>query len=216
MEHENDILTVDPITEEETTFDYYEKPVETNNFIKKEYQKFSNYSYEKSPTTFEEYEVIQTYKPLKKEKKKDEFMEFVNEQNSYQKSNETFLYEKIKPKKQRKPINKIFVCISIFICVLMSTLTIVNSVNINKLNYSNMSKTSEIANVGKELVKIDQVIEGLVSEDNIKQSAEEDDFVVVTNTKQIDLIEKNEVKEYKGSTNLFDRICNFIISLFGG
>ena len=102
------------------------------------------------------------------------------------------------------------------ICVCMGVLGIFNAVNINNLNYSNLSKTQEIANLGQEITKIDQVIEGMIDKDTVKENGEQNGMESVTNKTKIELIEKKQVEDYQGRPNLFDRICNFFSHLFGG
>lgn len=217
MEHENDILTVEKV--EKTTDDnwtYVQKKQSSNQTIKQEYKEFSDFSHAKKPKDYEEYEIIQTYTPKKKAKKNTAFQDMVREQNSYEADKETVIYEKVKPQKKLKRTSKIFVCICCAIAVLMGTLGIINTVKINNLNFSNISKAEEIANVGKELVKIDQAIEGITSEDAVKDNAQNSGMESVTTTEKIELIEKNNVVEHQGKTSLFDKICNFIIHFFGG
>lgn len=209
MEYENDIITVDSQVEEQ-------KQETTNPTIKKEYQRFTDYSNAKRPKDYDEYEVIQTYTPKKKPKKDTEFKDFVTEQNSYTPSKETFVYEKTKQKPMLKKNNKIFICICCAITVVMGILGIVNAVNINNLNYSNLSTTQEIANLGQEITKIDQVIEGMVDDATIKDKAEENGMETVTQKTEIQLLEKNQLEEHPRKTNFFDKICNFFSSLFGG
>lgn len=213
MDFENDILIM-------------EKPVDSqleisnqnqiNQTVNNEYKQFTDFSHAKRKNDYEEFEVVQTYVPRKKNKKNTDFDNLVNEQNSYISANETYTYEKTKPQKKFKPTSKIFVCISCVIALFMGTLGIVNAVNINNVSNSITSTTEQIANIGKEITKIDQVIEGMVNEENIKNEAEQDGFTEVTTKTEIDLNEKNVVEDYKKTTNLFDIICNFIMSLFGG
>ncbi len=209
MEYENDIITTD--TDEEVV-----KPQKSNGQLKREYQQFTDYSTSKSKKDYEEYEIIQTYTPKKKPNKNANFKDFVDEQNSYSPSKETFVYEKVKQTPKMQKSNKIFICICCVICVCMGVLGIVNAVNINNLNYSNLSKTQEIANLGQEITKIDQVIEGMIDKDTVKENGEQNGMESVTNKTKIELIEKKQVEDYQGQTNFFDRICNFFSHLFGG
>lgn len=217
MEHENDILTVEKVDKATNdTWEYKPKKQTSNQTIKREYKEFSDYSHAQKPKDYEEYEIIQTYTPKKKTKKSSPFQDMVNSQNSYEADKETVIYEKVKPQKKLKRTSKIFVCIACAIALLMGTLGIINTVKINDLNFSNVSKAEQIANVGKELVKIDQTIEGMTSEDSVKDSATSGGMGTVTTTEKIELIEKNKVEEHQGKTSFFDKICNFIIHFFGG
>ena len=215
MDFENDILIL-------------EKPVDTqvdissqsqnniNQTVNNHYETFTDFSHDKHQREDNEFEVVQTYIPRQNKKSNNDFDNLINEQNSYISANETYTYKKTKPQKQFKPTNKIFVCISCVIALFMGTLGIINAVNINNVSNNIASTTEQIANIGKEITKIDQVIEGMVNEDNLKDEAEQDGFTEVTTKTEIDLNEKNVVEDYKKSTNLFDIICNFIMSLFGG
>lgn len=207
MEYENDIITSQSETEVQTK-------VKTNPTLQQEYSRFSDYSTSKSQKDYEEYEIIQTYTP--KKSKKTEFNDFVNQQNSYSPDKETFVYEKLSPKPKLHKSKKIFICICCAIALCMGVLGIVNVSNINNLNYSNLSKSQEIANLGQEITKIDQVIEGMMSDQAVSDKAKDNGMETITATTEIELLEKQKVEKYQGKTNFFDRICNFFSSLFGG
>ena len=216
MEHETDIIsTITVDTEEETPS--FVKAEPTNSTIKKETQRFTDYSFAPSKKDYEEFEIIQSYRPkkVKKEKKNTEFDELVNSQTSYKEDNETFIYEKAKPQTKSKKTSKIFITICCAIAVMLGSLSIVNAFRINQISYDNLSTTQKIANVGKEIVRIEQVIEGMTSEEQIKQEvdAEMED---VSETTKITLKQKQQVEQYQRKTNFFDKICNFFSSLFGG
>ena len=216
MEHENDILTVEKPTN--TQEHLYEKKSIENPTIQREYSKFTDYSNEKTKKDYEEFEIIQTYKPKLKQRQQPnkDFQALLDEQNNFEPSKETFVYEKVKPQKKLKRTSKIFVVVCCAIALLMGTLGIVNAVKINDLNFSNVSTGEKIANVGKEIVKIDQVIEGMTSEGTIKDEGTEGGMEQVTVKTEIDLIEKNKLPQQEKKTNFFDKICNFFNSLFGG
>lgn len=206
MEYENDIITqTETQTETQTQ----------NQVLKQEYSRFSDYSTSKSKKDYEEYEIIQTYTP-KKQKKQTEFNQFVDEQNSYSLDKEIITYEKVSPKLALNKSKKIFICICCAIAITMGVLSITNASNINNLNYSNLSKTQEIANLGQEITKIDQVIQGMTSEEAVDKKAEENGMTPVQNTTQIELIQKQQITKHQGKTNFFDKICNFFSKLFGG
>ncbi|MBQ0017474.1 MAG: hypothetical protein KBT30_02460 [Clostridiales bacterium] len=215
METENDIL-IEPETETMKPVAYSEVITDDNEQINKEYKRFTDYSNEKQKKDYEEFEIVQTYTPKKKTKKKSEFDELVDSQNSYIPANETYIYEKTKTKPTRKRVSKIFIAICCAIVLLMGTLGIVNAVKMAELEKNIATTTSEITNIGSVISKIDDDIEGMVNEVEVKKQAELNDYVEITNRKEIELNEKNVVEEYKGTSNIFDIICNFLMKLFGG
>lgn len=220
MEHENDILTLTRDTETEKIIreNYtYEKITPSENVeVKNSYKTFDDYSHAQSEKDYEEFEVVHTYAPKKKKRKDTFFGDYVNEQSSYVPNKETFVYEKVKPQKTAKRTSKIFVAICCAVAVMMGTLGIVNTVKMNNLSYQNLSNSEKIANIGKEIQKIDSAIEGMVNETKVKESAENGGMVEVTSQTQIPLNEKNIVEKHQGKTNLFDKICDFFRGLFGG
>lgn len=216
MEHENDILIAErPSTSQDVI---YEKKSIENPTMQKEYSKFTDYSNEKTKKDYEEFEIIHSYKPKVRQKQNQnkDFQSFLDEQNNFEPSTETFVYEKVKPQKKLKRTSKIFVVICCTIALFMGTLCIVNAVKINDMNINNITTSEKIANVGKEIVKIDQVIEGMTNESNVKNEGQESGMEQITTKTEIDLIQKNELPKQEKKTNFFDKICNFFNSLFGG
>ena len=212
-EYENDILTIDTEAEEQP-LQQVDNNYRTNNVIEREMEKFNDYSNDKK-SNFQEFEIIETYTP-KKDKQSTSFSKFVSEQNSLDNGTETFIYEKTKPQKKLKRTSKIFVIVSCVIASLMGTLAIINQVNISSVNNSNISTTEKIANVGSEIARIDQNIEAIIDETNIQEQANNNNFVPITSQTEVELLEKNKVKEYESKTSFFDKICNFFSHLFGG
>lgn len=220
MEHENDILTITRDTETERqikqNYSYEKITPSANPQVQNSYRAFDDYSHSPREKDYEEFEVVHTYAPRKKPKQDTAFADFVSEQNSYSPSKETFLYEKVKPQKKAKKTSKIFVAVCCSVAVLMGTLGIINTVKMNNLSFSNVSNSEKIANLGSEIQKIDQAIEGMVSETTIKENAQNQGMEEITTETTIPLNEIKNVEKHQGRTNLFDKICNFFRSLFGG
>ncbi len=220
MEHENDILTI-PVDQDSPVQDNdnysYEKISPSENVeVRNSYKAFDDYSHSRQEKDYEEFEVVHTYAPKKKKRKDTFFGDYVTEQSSYVPSKETFLYEKVKPQKKAKRTSKIFVSICCVVAVMMGTLGIINTVKINNLSYRNISNSEKIANIGKEIQKIDSAIEGMVNETQVRENAESGGMEEITTETQIPLNKKNTVEKHQGKTNLFDKICNFFRGLFGG
>lgn len=221
MEHENDILTITRDTEtqkeQKNSYETYEKITPSSNTqVKNSYKAFDDYSNSPREKDYEEFEVVHTYAPRKKAKKDTSFADFVSEQNSFTPSKETFLYEKVKPQKKAKRTSKIFVAVCCSVAVMMGTLGIINTVRINNLAFSNVSNSEKIANIGKEITKVDQAIEGMISETTVKEIAENQGMEEITTETTIPLNEKKTIEKHQGKTNFFDKLCNFFRSLFGG
>lgn len=217
MEHEKDIL-ISKNERETTTYEEGYREREINPTVKRETERFTDYSNEKKQKTYEEYEVVQTYMPKRKNKPVREFDSFISEQNSYIPATETFIYEKTKQKPDRrlKNTNKIFIIVGCAIALLLGSITVVNAVEISKLNLGNSHTTEQIANVAAEIKQIDTIIEEIIDESNVTEAAEEAGYTTVISRTPVDLNEKNIVEEYRSQTSLFDRICNFFSRLFGG
>ena len=242
-EYESDILTVEKEYEPDffeeknnssnfeytTDIDSYQKQdslyqtdedleYEEQNF-KKQYDKFEDYSNDLQKSSYEEYEVIRNYTPkLKAKSKKEnkEFNKFLDNQYAYTDSTETYIYQRGKEKStfSSKTRGRIIVYACALIAILLSTLCIINIVNISTINASNSDIQQEIKKVDGKLAetgdKIKDETENVENNDGnyVDQNS-------ATNT-NITLIEKQQPLQYESETNFFDRICNFISSLFGG
>ena len=140
MDFENDILIMEKSVDSQLEISNQNQ---INQTVNNEYKQFTDFSHAKRKNDYEEFEVVQTYVPRKKNKKNTDFDNLVNEQNSYISANETYTYEKTKPQKKFKPTSKIFVCISCVIALFMGTLGIVNAININNVSNSITSTTEQ-------------------------------------------------------------------------
>ena len=238
-EHESDILVAEPEEEkvtqntelvssptEEKSNDLIEmfyKPQQTerNKTIKKQNDTFTNYNSNHLNKVYKKYDVVKTYVPKKEEKQKStDFEKFVNEQNSYVPQKETFMVETPveKPAFRLKQKAKVWlVCFSVII-VMLSALCITNAINISNLNNTINQTTTSINDINKNIQTTIKDIGKLTDEQEIKNNASDLGLseVEAKNNIEIELNQKNEVEDYKGQTNFFDEICNFIRSLFGG
>ena len=193
--------------------DYEEIP------IKKEYEKFNDYSNEKANDSFEEYEVIRNFTPKVKSKTKKEnkeFNNFLDKQYAYTDSTETYIYQRGKEKTtfSTKTRSRIIVYACALIAILLSTLCIVNLVNISTINATNSGIQQEISAInGKGEETADKIKDEIENVEN--NNGDYKDSSNAENT-SITLIEKNQPQNYESETNFFDKICNFISSLFGG
>ena len=238
-EHESDILIAEP--EEETQQIKQEQPKintndNSNNLVeffykpqkaqeskqtKPEEPKFTNYSNSHLNKVYKKYDVVQTYVPKKeKQQQSTEFEKFVTEQNNFTPQQETFTVQTPSQKPSFRLTKKAktwLVCVSVII-VMLSSLCIINAVNINNLNSSINQTQSSITNINKNIQNTIKDIGKLTDEQEIKNNASDLGLTEVEpkNNIEIQLNEKNVVEDYQGQTNFFDEICNFIRSLFGG
>ena len=242
-EYESDILTVEKEYEPDffeekddsskfeytTDYDGYQKqddfyqteeePQYEEQNSKKQYDKFDDYSNDLQKSSYEEYEVIRNYTPkLKTKPKKEnkEFNKFLDNQYAYTDSTETYIYQRGKEKStfSTKTRGRIIVYACAFIAILLSTLCIINLVNISTINASNSEIQQEINKVDDKLAETGDKIKDEI--ENVENN--DGDYVDKNqaNKTSIDLIEKSQPQNYESETNFFDRICNFISSLFGG
>ena len=241
-EYESDILTVEKEYEPDffeekddsskfeytTEFDNYQKdnfyqteeePQFEEQSFKKQYDKFDDYSNDLQNSSYEEYEVIRNYTPkLKAKPKKEnkEFNKFLDNQYAYTDSTETYIYQRGKEKStfSSKTRGRIIVYACALIAILLSTLCIVNLVNISTINAANSEIQQEINKVDDKLAETGNKIK------DEKENYENNDGDYIdknqANIASITLIEKSQPQNYESETNFFDRICNFISSLFGG
>ena len=199
------------ISESQNYYDIKEKP-------KKEYDRFEDYSNQQQETSYEEYEVIRNFTPKVKKQKKEnkEFNNFLDNQYAYTDSTETYIYQRGKEKStfSSKTRGRIIVYACAFIAILLSTLCIINLVNISSLNASNQGIQNEISAIDKNLTNAED------SADKIKDEIENNkgDFTEQNsaNNVNIPLLEKQTPLTSESQTNFFDKICNFISSIFGG
>lgn len=238
-EHESDILVAEP--EEETLektndtidslkedsndlIEIFYKPQNTqeNKTVKKQTESFSNYNFNHLNKVYKKYDVVKTYIPKKEEKKDktNEFEKFVTQQDSYTPQKETFIVEKTveKPVFRLKQKAKVWLVCFTTIIVLLSSLCIINAIDINNLNNNIEQTTSSINDINKNIQTTIKDIGKLTDEQEIKNNASDLGLTEVEpkNNIEIELNEKNIVEDYQGQTNFFDDICNFIRSLFGG
>lgn len=240
-EHESDILVAEPEeqeaestnlestsspTNEEKSNDLIEmfyKPQQSqeNKTVKKQSDTFTNYNFNHLNKVYKKYDVVKTYVPKKQEKQKTpEFEKFVTEQDSFVSQKETLMVEKTaeQPAFRLKPKAKVWlICFSVII-IMLSALCITNAVNINNLNNTIDQTTTSINDINKNIQTTIKDIGKLTDEQEIKNNASDLGLTEVEpkNNIEIELNQKNEVEDYKGQTNFFDEICNFIRSLFGG
>ena len=223
MKQEREVFTI----EEEYVPDFFEDEVQEepqkyeqqqNVVVKKEIERFDDYSHERADDNYEEYEVIKSYRPKTKQKQNKEFKQIVDSQYDFTPSNETFIYQRSKTKNvvSSKVRSKILVYCCAFIAVLLSALCIVNVVNMTTTNLSNSRKQTEISTIDKNITNAGETIDDI--EDEIKQEANKTSYVSSDNANSysISLIEKKQLSLDNGHTNFFDRICNFISNMFGG
>lgn len=201
---------------------YKPQKVQQNKTVKKQTQTFTNYNNSHLNKVYKKYDVVQTYVPQSQAKPAEnkEFEKFVNQQDSYSATQESFVTSTPaqKPTFRLKQKAKVWlVCFSVII-VMLSALCITNAVNISNLN-SNIEQTqSSITNVNKNIQNTIKDIGKLTDEQEIKNNASDLGLTEVEpeNNIEIQLNQKNEVEDYQRQTNFFDEICNFIRSLFGG
>ena len=186
---------------------------------KQDYKKFKNYSNNKLNRAYEKYDVLQSYSPAKNSKDPNkEFSRMIDEYNSYEPTRETLSLQRgRKGFNQMSKKNLIYCASMIAVSIILVILIVVNSATINNLNKDLNNTTNEINNVQTRIDDTIGDINDLTLEDNIYSSAGELGMEDVgDSTQKIDLLEKQEVNDYQRQTNVFDAICNFISSLFGG
>ena len=223
MEQEREIFTI----EDEYIPDFFEDEVQEepqklqqqeNVVVQKEIERFDDYSHERSNDAYEEYEVIKSYKPKTRLKQNKEFKQIVDNQYDFTPSNETYIYQRSKTKNvtSSKVRSRILVYCCAFIAVLLSTLCIVNVVNMTTTNLNNSHKQSEISAIDKNITNAGETIDDI--EEEIKQEANKTSYVLSDNANSysISLIEKKNISSYNEHTNFFDKICNFVSNMFGG
>lgn len=227
-ERETDILTI----EEEYIPDFFEEneadytiesapEYQSNSVVRKQIQRFDDYSHESQQEEYQEYEVIKSYAPkVKKKTNKEnkEFNSFIENQYAYTPANETYIYQRSKTKNTLSNRTKGRILVYCFACIaiLLSSLCIINVVNMTTINLQNAQTQTEISGIDKDLTNLENSIEDI--EDEIKNQANQSSFSPITpeNTESITLLQKNEVQNYSEPTNFFDSICNFISGMFGG
>lgn len=239
-EYESDILTVEreyePDFFEENIGSDFEYSAKNNSFQthnnyktdyihnyvteeeKKQYDKFEDYSNDRQISNYEEYEVIRNYTPKLKSKTKQEnkeFNNFLNNQYAYTDSTETYIYQRGQEKStlSSKTRGRIIIYACALIAILLSTLCIVNLVNISTINAANYSMQQEIGNLNDKIAETGEDIK----DETDKTENNDGDYKEQSqaNKTSISLIEKNQPLQYESETNFFDKICNFISSLFG-
>ena len=104
------------------------------------------------------------------------------------------------------------------IVIMLSSLCVINAVNINNLNKQIEQTTTSITDVNKAIQTTIKDIGKLTDEQEIQNNASELGLseVDVKNNIEIELNDKNLVEDYQGQTNFFDKICNILRNMFGG
>ena len=183
----------------------------------------TSYSTNNLRKVYKKYNVVQTYVPRKKALPKTEkkFETFVKQQDSYVPERETVVVEKVKAKPTYKLNQKakawLFGIVSIF--VMLGGLAVYNAVHISNLNRQIAQTQYDITEVNKSIEKATKTLEKLSDKDEVLQSAHDDyGMHQASETEQItiELNQKNEVIDYQGESNFFDKICQFFAHLFGG
>ena len=235
-EHESDILVAESEEElnENITDSISEKSAQSDDLIdvsykpqpeqykeKKQKDVFTNYNFNHLNKVYKKYDVVQTYVPKKqKEKSSSNFEQFVEEQDEYSPQKETLSVEKT----YQKPIFKLkrkakawLVCFATIV-IMLSSLCVINAVNINNLNKQIEQTTTSITDVNKAIQTTIKDIGKLTDEQEIQNNASELGLseVDVKNNIEIELNDKNLVEDYQGQTNFFDKICNILRNMFGG
>lgn len=190
---------------------------ETTNFVK------SSYSTNNLRRVYKKYDVVQTYVPAKKAKPKENksFEKFVKEQANYIPERETIVVEKVKEKPTYKLNQKakswLFAITSIF--VMLGGLAIYNAIHISNLNKQVAKTEYDITEINKSIEKATKTVGKLTNQEDILDIAEDDYNMHVANDSEqitIDIYEKNDVVDYKGESNFFDKVCDFVRNFFGG
>lgn len=226
METERDIL----VTELDYDYDYepnlFEEEVQqvkpkADSYVQKEIKRFDSYSHNFQEEDYEEYEVVQSYAPrVKKKQSKEakEFKNFVENQYDFKPEKETFIFQRSKPQNtfSNRTKGRILVYCCAFIALLLSSLCIVNAVNLNTVQLQNAQTQTEISGIDKDLSNLEQSVED--AENEINNSANGVSYNVISedNSVKIELLKKDSYSNYQSQTNFFDKICNFISNLFGG
>ena len=228
IEQPNQQYETEQSSQPETVFDVQdqqlpqEKPSPTQQ---KETDAFVNTSYSTNNLrkVYKKYDIVQTYVPAKKQtaKKKKEFETFVTEQHNYVPERESVVVEKL----EQKPVYKLsqkaktwlFATVAIF--VMLGGLAIYNAIHISTLDRQIAQTQYDITEVNKSLEKTAKTLGKLTDEDAVLDTAENQyDMHLATNenTTTIELNQKNQIEDYQGESNFFDKICEFIRHLFGG
>lgn len=220
----------EPATQSQTFFETQEKEEpqekpsptlqkETDAFVK------TSYSTNNLRKVYKKYDIVQTYVPTQKQtpKKQKEFETFVTEQHNYVPERETVVIEKVQQKQKpvytlsQKAKTWLFATVAIF--VMLGGLAIYNAIHISNLNTQIAQNQYDITEVNKSLEKASKTLGKLTDEDSVLDTAENQyDMHKATdeNTTTIELNQKNQISNYQGESNFFDRLCNFIRHLFGG
>ena len=192
------------------------------NRVYEKYQMFENEQEEQKEDEFFEEEVEDDKNIKLTMQKNADFQKIIREQNNFEDLEDTLTYKKI----DRNPMvklslnkkTKLMVFTYSFVAVMMLFLLIFNVFSISNLNSNIESINTSITNEQLNIERIVKDIGNMTDENNILNVASDLGFsqVPVANVVTVNLIQKQNVVEYKGQTNWFDAICKFLNNLFGG
>lgn len=233
-EHESDILVAEPETETtqktfeknqssgDNLFEVVYEPTKKQTKPEKKQDVFATYNSNHLNKVYKKYDVVQTYVPKNQQKNQTNasFEKFVEQQDSFQPQQETFMVQNIEPKQQfkLKPKAKVWLVSFSVIIIMLCSLCIFNAVSIGNLNGQIEQTTSSITDINKAIQTTVKEYGELTDEGAVKDKAEDMGLgqVEPENSIEITLNEKNVIEDYQGQTNFFDEICKFVRSLFGG
>lgn len=216
MDYEDDIL-VETETEIETQENDDIKPHKDES-KGDAFKNFPKYSNEKLERVYSKYDFSKSYNPSAHKKESESFEKFVKENNKDTIVEESFTFEKTNEESVLVPQKSsgVFKICGIIVCALLIILSMINLATITELeqkieNEQQTSNELEV-NVGKLI----QDVGKLTDKDELLDKAQNSGMVNVEEEIKITLNEKQKVLKYNSKTNLFDQICNFISSIFGG
>lgn len=190
-----------------------------NERSKIDYKEFNKYKSDKLDKVYEKFKVVKSYSPAKQNKDNNrEFSRMIDEYNTFEPTRETLSIKRSRFSNTLTRKNAIY-CLSLLAVIIMLVVVIVvNSTSINKLNQDIAFTESQVELVETNINTIIGEIEDLTLVENIYQYAQNNQMEEINpdNIEKIDLLEIQVDTTYQGQTNIFDVICNFISSLFGG
>lgn len=221
MEKENFTLTDEEINQE-ISHDEETEVFEISDEAKEQSKKFFNFGHKpkKPKRKFESFEIVKTYTHKEKPKNENEFDKILEVSNGQSVDEETVSIKSSQKKQNVKlkvrPQGKLILAVISVIIILLSSLTIYNAVNINRISNNIESLNNQIT---VQDLNIDKAIKNLKTLNEDAKSSEQAlnlDLEKAEEVMEVTLYERNSEKEVEAISNWFDKLCNFISKIFGG
>lgn len=223
MERENYTEIYDEVEKmEENNLENSTETFEISDEAKEQSRKFFNFGQKpkKPKRKFESFEIVKTYTHTDKPKTNNEFDKILEVSNN-QSINEETVSIKSTSKNQKvelnvRPQGKLILAVISVIIILLSSLTIYNAININKIS-------NDIDNLNNQITiqdfNIDKAIKNLKTLNEEAKSSNQAlnlDLKKAEDVIEISLYERKSQTNLKPISNWFDKFCNFISKIFGG